>query len=98
MMTKERAYAVCEALEKKFAENDRTYWEVGVELDPANRYFIRVAIDNGDWKHDHLFANYLIAETLDALGIKFTQNTAVTEEDGSDCYSADHIIRFIEED
>lgn len=41
----------------------------------------------GDWKHSHLRAKHL----LDKAGWTVTK-TIVTEENGSDCYSARHII------
>ena len=46
-----------------------------------------VDIHWGDWKHDHLRAKWLIKENMkDMLFL----NEVVTEEDGSDCYSAEH--------
>ena len=39
----------------------------------------------GDWKHEHLFCDCL----MEALGYK-KKYVNVTEEDGSDCYSAIH--------
>lgn len=50
---------------------------------------IQVEIEWGDWKHDHARAEWLIQEN----GYKHI-GTDVTEEDGSDCYSAIHY--FIE--
>lgn len=52
---------------------------------------IRVEINWGDWKHDHAFADCLIEETFPNATIK----TYVTDEDGSDCYSAMHCITNI---
>lgn len=44
-----------------------------------------VNIDRGDWKHDHLWARNLMSY----LGyVKVGE--VVTEDDGSDCYSAEH--------
>lgn len=46
---------------------------------------IVVSIDWGDWKHSHIWCKNL----MKYLG--YTQsNEIVTEENGSDCYSADH--------
>lgn len=46
---------------------------------------IRVEIQWGDWKHEHLRADWIAGE----LGLtKIGQE--ITEEDGSDCYSAIH--------
>ena len=44
-----------------------------------------VDIHWGDWKHEHLWAKNL----MEFLGYKEIGNK-VTEEDGSDCYSAEH--------
>ena len=46
-----------------------------------------VSITWGDWKHSHLYTQELIRQHFPQL--KF-ENEEVTEEDGSDCYSADH--------
>ena len=47
---------------------------------------IAVDIRWGDWKHDHLRADYLMEERTGFPKV----NQKVTEEDGSDCYSATH--------
>ena len=47
---------------------------------------IFIEIEWGDWKHDHRNADYIM-ET--AFGYK-VENETVTEEDGSDTYSAVH--------
>ena len=46
-----------------------------------------VSIQWGDWKHSHARARWLIEENVE--GVTYL-NTKVTEDDGSDCYSADH--------
>ena len=46
---------------------------------------VRVYIDWGDWKHEHLRCKYLMSE----LGYQFVDEE-VTEEDGSDTYSSIH--------
>lgn len=51
---------------------------------------LQVSIHWGDWKHEHARAKWLISENIE--GVTYL-NTKVTEDDGSDCYSADH--RFI---
>ena len=48
----------------------------------------------GDWKHDHLRLKYLVGEYLIQNGIEYEHNEVVTEEDGSDCYSAIHYFYF----
>lgn len=54
---------------------------------------IGISINNGDWKHDHLNLDYTIRENFTDEQIDFI-HTIVTEEDGSDCYSAEHYIFF----
>lgn len=46
---------------------------------------VEVEISWGDWKHEHLRCDYLMKE-LGYLEI----GEELTEEDGSDCYSAIH--------
>lgn len=48
-----------------------------------------VEISWGDWKHEHWRADWLIEELGGTL-----VRTDVTEEDGSDCYSATHYYVF----
>ena len=50
---------------------------------------VRISISwGGDWKHDHWRLRYILAEN----GYDYAGDV-ITEEDGSDCYSADHYIR-----
>ena len=51
----------------------------------------------GDWKHTHLRLQWLVGEYLDSKGIKYSHTENVTEEDGSDCYSAYHVWKFRKE-
>lgn len=44
-----------------------------------------IEIEWGDWKHDHKFTD----DIMEVLGYVLLQEK-VTEEDGSDCYSAIH--------
>ena len=44
----------------------------------------------GDWKHAHLRADYL----MEQFGFKAVSEN-VTEEDGSDCYSAIHVYEYV---
>ena len=58
-------------IEKVFKENDNG--------------FIAIAIEWGDWKHDHLFCDHLMKK------MGYTKNTEhLTGQDGSDCYSSIH--------
>ena len=52
---------------------------------PHTDVLIAVEINWGDWKHEHLRAKWLLEE---AGFIHIAED--VTEEDGSDCYSAIH--------
>jgi hypothetical protein len=45
-------------------------------------------IEWGDWKHDHRYLDYVMA----TLGFS-VYKVNITEEDGSDCYSALHLYR-----
>ena len=49
---------------------------------------IKVEINWGDWKHDHLRCRHIMRE----LGFERI-NEVVTADDGSDCYSALHTYR-----
>ena len=45
-----------------------------------------LTVEWGDWKHSHLRLAHLMKETeYEELGVN------ITESDGSDCYSAEHI-------
>lgn len=54
--------------------------------------YISVEINWGDWKHDHLRCKYLTERFFDEIGKDVVIETEITEEDGSDCYSAIHRI------
>ena len=81
-MTLEEKYAVSEKIEKHLRDNG-VFAEVTPYWDDLP--VIEVSIHWGDWKHDHLRAKWL----LEGTGVHFI-NTLVTEEDGSDTYSAVH--------
>lgn len=49
---------------------------------------IVVSIHKGDWKHEHLRCDMLMQK----MGY-IPDGSLVTEEDGSDCYSADRYYR-----
>lgn len=52
---------------------------------------IELGINWGDWKHDHLAIQNIMFEKFFINDYK----VKVTEEDGSDCYSAVHIIELV---
>ncbi len=62
--------------------NDNGVW---AEVWYENEIAVAVSISWGDWKHSHLWARDLMSY----LGYMEIGNK-VTEEDGSDCYSATH--------
>ncbi len=49
-------------------------------------------IDWGDWKHEHGMLKYLLTRFMYENHIKGDLDQVITDEDGSDTYSADHII------
>lgn len=57
---------------------------------PIGKNSFAVFISWGDWKHDHLYADKIIEDTLN--GIDFSIEKEITEEDGSDTYSAIHNV------
>lgn len=50
---------------------------------------VRLIIQWGDWKHEHARAKWICRE----MG-GIVVSSEVTEEDGSDTYSADHVVVF----
>ena len=62
----------------------------GDTVDVTENY-IAIEISWGDWKHEHLFFDWLMRDNIPELKeIK----SFITEEDGSDCYSAIHYLFF----
>lgn len=49
-----------------------------------------IDINWGDWKHEHARLKWLMDEKFDTTYF----GNKVTEEDGSDCYSATHYFAF----
>jgi hypothetical protein len=89
-LDKETTEKIITAIEAKFREY-HLFHEVF-----DNYCGLCIDITWGDWKHDHLCTKWIAEEVLDGMGYKgkYTITEQVTEEDGSDCYSATHIIRF----
>lgn len=65
--------------------NDNGVWADVILKGYGNNIAPCIHIDWGDWKHEHLWARDLMSY-LGYVEI----GSKVTEEDGSDCYSADH--------
>lgn len=61
------------------------------EIWPCDNNSLCVEISWGDWKHDHLWCDYEVKNFLKSKGHEVVSyDTQVTEEDGSDTYSAIH--------
>lgn len=72
--------AIKQKVKEIFKKNNLTY-----DYEVMNDKAVSVTIYWGDWKHDHLCLEQIMKqEGLSSLGHD------VTEEDGSDCYSAIH--------
>ena len=67
-------------IQKIFKENGVWY-----EYDIVSSHRVEINVELGDWKHDHLFIDYLMREN----GFVKTDEV-LTWEDGSDCYSSIH--------
>lgn len=85
-------YKVEEDLDKLMEEN-HVWCEVTVSKMETDNV-IEIERNWGDWKHDHLRIKYLVSEYLMSHGYTFSYFEEVTEEDGSDCYSAIHVYHF----
>lgn len=59
------------------------------DMDAPLRNCVVVEIVWGDWKHDHARCDWLVKQVGGT-----PEYTEVTNEDGSDCYSAIHAYRF----
>lgn len=70
-------------------ENHNLYGEVSAE--DMEEKVIAVSILWGDWKHDHAALKYFVKAEMP--GVKNVA-TEVTEEDGSDTFSAIHRFTF----
>ena len=77
-----------ETIRAKVAEVQNLLDSNGIFADVYSSHgTIQVEISWGDWKHEHLRADWLIANNIGGL---LFRNEKVTEEDGSDCYSSVH--------
>ena len=75
------------ALVDEYLRENRIFASVYVGLEHNE---ICVEINWGDWKHDHLCADWLIEEKFHATNAW----KEITEENGSDCFSAIHHYYF----
>ena len=85
-MTYDELVELSEKLEAHLREN-RLFASVF-----AMHEYIVIEIHWGDWKHEHLRCKWLTEEFFGKLGKTVSIQTDVTEEDGSDCYSANHFV------
>ncbi len=67
-----------------------SYCDSCVEVWRASDQIV-ISIEWGDWKHDHEWIDYLVSMIFDELKL---DEESVTEEDGSDCYSSDHLYKI----
>ncbi len=72
-------------IKRIFKEND-CYYDWDINPDGT----IEVSVEWGDWKHDHLFLNYIMRENHYCL-----IDEDVTEEDGDDAYSSIHTFEYV---
>ena len=52
---------------------------------------IAIYISWGDWKHDHCRLDYILESAYEDCSIR----KVVTEENGTDCYSAIHYVKGV---
>lgn len=79
-----------EKVDKVLRENNVWATEVYRSFDYFGAETLVIEISWGDWKHDHLRAKWVVE---DVLGLNVVSwNETVTEENGSDCYSATHTV------
>ena len=76
-----RSQRLLDRAAKLFKEEYNTWYEM-----TTSNGTVQVHIHWGDWKHDHAFVDYIFTQVLGAKHY----STDITEEDGSDCYSAIH--------
>lgn len=80
-MSNEKKIEIRKSLYDILNENHLYPEEIGFFTDTV----VQISIHWGDWKHEHLRLRWLLSE----LGYQYI-SSLTTEEDGSDCYSADH--------
>ena len=79
--------------EKTMAMNHGYGYDWGVSKEDGE--FVLMCEFSGDWKHDHLFCEYIAKEWLDENGLHGVLREEVTEEDGSDWYGAVHTCTIL---
>lgn len=56
----------------------------------SNDHTFGILIENGDWKHEHIYLDILVSDYLKSLGLKFDVFSEEVGHSYSDCYSAFH--------
>ena len=90
--TKELMYDV----EKHLYDNPDTRRLVD-ELNMPNDKTFGIFIENGDWKHEHLWLDHLVSDYLNSRGIEFDSFTKHVGTSDSDCYTAWHYFHILGE-
>lgn len=92
-MTTKQIEALVESVENRmndelceYLRNNDADFEYIQEGEVGGVPLLTITVEWGDWKHSHGRLDYLMKDKgYEVLGVN------VTEEDGSDCYSAEHI-------
>lgn len=83
----EIANTIYKYLNKKDADFDEVYFTTQGDIP-----LLVVSVNWGDWKHSHIYLDRVMAEKG---FFKISEN--ITEEDGDDAYSAEHIFAIPQE-
>ena len=77
---------------ENFLREEDVYYEVWFD---TKNDTVNAEIEWGDWKHDHLWFDHLAEQYLNSKGYEVIDvNVDVTDEDGSDTYSAIHSLKI----
>ena len=86
-MKEVREYEVIVALDERGIQHYLSENGVCADVYVRQAGGVNVHIDWGDWKHEHAYTEFL----MKLIGFKKIDDI-ITEEDGSDCYSATHLF------
>ena len=81
----------CDTLEEKLQRLLEKALCTSDDYEVVDNKYISISINWGDWKHDHLYIDQLMQGVFGLTCIK----EEVTDEDGSDCYSATHYYEIV---
>lgn len=85
-MDKKEIQKKLDAVNKIFREDQSG---IIAEIYDLNSMLIFTEIEWGDWKHEHGYCDWIMQEN----GFRKV-GEQITEEDGSDCYSAVHFYKY----